>query len=69
LSLEPEVLGWIVDRGRLDRLAYLSCSAGTLAKNLAVLTEHGYRVAQLIPFDFFPRAIHVECLALLRRGD
>ncbi|HUW05490.1 MAG TPA: hypothetical protein VMW01_04450 [Williamwhitmania sp.] len=68
-GLEPEVLSWIVDKGRPDRLAYLSCSAGTLAKNLSVLAEHGYRVEQLVPFDFFPQTIHVECLALLRRGD
>lgn len=66
-GLEPEVLTWIVTVGKPDRIAYLSCSAGTLSKNLAVLCVSGYRVTRLIPFDFFPQTIHVECLALLER--
>ncbi len=45
--------------------AYLSCSPGTLRKDLLTLTQNGYEVTKLIPFDFFPQTIHVECLALL----
>lgn len=49
------------------RLAYLSCSAGTLARDLQVFAHAGYRVGGLLPFDFFPGTHHVECLALLER--
>lgn len=49
---------------RPARLAYLSCSAGTLARDLAVLEERGYRIDAILPFDFFPQTHHVEALAL-----
>lgn len=66
-GLEVEVLDWIGSSRLPERIAYLSCSPGTLSKNLAVLVAHGYEVVRLIPFDFFPQTIHVECLALLVR--
>jgi tRNA/tmRNA/rRNA uracil-C5-methylase (TrmA/RlmC/RlmD family) len=65
-GLEPEVLAWLADLAP-RRLAYLSCSAGTLARDLAVLTAAGHRVVALVPFDFFPQTQHVEVLALLER--
>lgn len=66
-GVEPEVLDWIINEGKPDKTAYLSCSAGTLSKNLLVLTNNGYSVSKLIPYDFFPQTIHVECLALIER--
>lgn len=66
-GIEQEVLDWIVEDGKPNRIAYLSCSAGTLSRNLKVLTSNGYRVCKLLPYDFFPQTIHVECLALLER--
>ena len=67
-GLEPEVLGWATDHFRPERLAYLSCSAGTLNRDLRALTEAGYAVEALEPYDFFPQTHHVETLALLRRA-
>jgi 23S rRNA (uracil1939-C5)-methyltransferase len=64
-GIEQEVLNWIIKEGRPNKIAYLSCSAGTLSKNLKVLMNNGYKVSRLIPYDFFPQTIHVECLALL----
>lgn len=64
-GIEEEVLDWIIKEGKPNKIAYLSCSAGTLSKNLMVLTNNGYRVNRLVPYDFFPQTIHVECLALL----
>lgn len=65
-GLEPAVLDWATTEFRPARLAYLSCSAGTLGRDLRVLAEAGYAVERLIPFDFFPQTHHVETLALLR---
>ena len=67
-GIEIEVLDWIINHGKPERIAYLSCSAGTLSKNLITLTNNGYLVKRLIPFDFFPQTIHVECLALLEKN-
>ena len=50
---------------RLRGLAYLSCSPGTLERDLAIL-ERAYSVERLVPYDFFPRTAAVEVLALLR---
>jgi tRNA/tmRNA/rRNA uracil-C5-methylase (TrmA/RlmC/RlmD family) len=64
-GIEPEVLQWIVNEGKPRRIAYLSCSPGTLSKNLKFLCENGYRVSKIVPFDFFPQTKHVESLVLL----
>ncbi|MDD3708601.1 MAG: hypothetical protein PHR17_10130 [Aminobacterium sp.] len=46
-------------------MAYLSCSAGTLARDLLYLEEKGYEVKHITPYDFFPNTYHVETLACL----
>jgi tRNA/tmRNA/rRNA uracil-C5-methylase (TrmA/RlmC/RlmD family) len=66
-GIEPEVLDWIGTVYRPTRMAYLSCSAGTLRRDLEILTDAGYEVERLTPYDFFPQTYHVETLALLRR--
>jgi tRNA/tmRNA/rRNA uracil-C5-methylase (TrmA/RlmC/RlmD family) len=66
-GLEAEVLGALAARLVPARLAYLSCSAGTLARDLQALGSAGYEVDRLLPFDFFPLTHHVEVLALLTR--
>lgn len=64
-GLEAEIIHWIAEELHPPRLAYLSCSAGTLARDLTTLARAGYEVASLIPYDFFPQTRHVETLALL----
>jgi tRNA/tmRNA/rRNA uracil-C5-methylase (TrmA/RlmC/RlmD family) len=64
-GLESQVLDWACRDYRPARLAYLSCSAGTLHRDLGALDAAGYRIRRLLPFDFFPNTHHVETLALL----
>ena len=59
---------WAAMEFRPERMAYLSCSAGTLSRDLAALTAAGYTVEALTPYDFFPQTRHVEILALLKDG-
>ena len=68
-GLEAEVLDWIGTEYRPRRMVYLSCSSGTLARDLRQLGRAGYTVVELQPWDFFPQTWHVECQALLRRED
>lgn len=68
LGLEPEVLAWLCNEAQPERIAYLSCSAGTLRRDLSALTKAGWQVMNLQPFDFFPQTHHVETLALLTRS-
>ena len=67
-GLETEVVEALAVDLRPVRIAYLSCSAGTLARDLGEFTSAGYSVTALQPFDFFPLTHHVEVLALLERG-
>jgi 23S rRNA (uracil1939-C5)-methyltransferase len=62
----PPVLAEVA-RLRPRALAYLSCDPDTLARDLAALAGHGYRVVSLTPFDMLPHTPHVEALALLAR--
>ncbi|MCW8886192.1 MAG: hypothetical protein OQK12_13225 [Motiliproteus sp.] len=64
-GMEPELLAWITNHYQPQRIAYLSCSAGTLARDLEAFQQAGYRVKTLIPYDFFPQTYHVETLALI----
>jgi tRNA/tmRNA/rRNA uracil-C5-methylase (TrmA/RlmC/RlmD family) len=66
-GLEAEVVAALADDLRPARLAYLSCSAGTLARDLRELESSGYRITGIRPYDFFPLTHHVEALALLER--
>lgn len=62
-GLEDAVTAWLLS-ARPRRIAYLSCSAGTLRRDLNRL-EEAYDVASISPYDFFPRTRHVETLVLL----
>ena len=64
-GLEPEVVAALAGELRPARLAYLSCSAGTLRRDLAAFCAAGFAVSAILPFDFFPLTHHVETLALL----
>jgi tRNA/tmRNA/rRNA uracil-C5-methylase (TrmA/RlmC/RlmD family) len=51
--------------GRLRRVAYVSCDPATLARDIAVFAELGWRLTGLRAFDAFPMTHHVECVAAL----
>ena len=54
--------------GQLRRIAYVSCDAATLARDIALLRAAGWSLDALRGFDAFPMTHHVECLATLTRS-
>ncbi|HEU4976248.1 MAG TPA: 23S rRNA (uracil(1939)-C(5))-methyltransferase RlmD [Baekduia sp.] len=51
------------------RIVYVSCNPTTLAPNAAQLVEAGYALRSVRPVDMFPQTPHIECVALLERGQ
>ena len=63
----PQALEALAKMG-VPRLVYVSCSPPTLARDLRLLAELGYRTETVQPLDMFPQTYHVECLAALSRA-
>ena len=51
------------------RIVYVSCDPATLARDVALLKERGYRVMDAIAADLFPRCAHVESIVCLTRKE
>ena len=65
----PEVLAALA-RLRPRRLAYVSCDAATLARDLRVLVAAGFSLLSVQPIDLFPQTYHIENVAVLAwQGD
>jgi tRNA/tmRNA/rRNA uracil-C5-methylase (TrmA/RlmC/RlmD family) len=54
-----------IARRRPRAVAYVACDPASLARDVAVLAEHGYGLTRLRVFALFPMTHHVECVATL----
>ena len=52
----------------VGRVVAVSCEPATLARDLRILVEGGYRIVSLTPIDQFLWSPHVEVVALLERA-
>ena len=57
-----------ISRMSPKRLVYVSCDPATLARDVALLKERGFRVEQVVAADLFPKCSHIESIALLKRS-
>ncbi|ACY16191.1 class I SAM-dependent RNA methyltransferase [Haliangium ochraceum] len=48
-------------------IIYVSCNPATLARDLDVLSEHGYAARWAQPLDLMPQTSHIEVVTLLER--
>lgn len=51
------------------RILYVSCDPATLARDIQMLSTHGYRVEHVQPIDMFPQTFHVETVVLITRVE
>ena len=65
-GLSPEVIDAAAGM-EPDRIVYVSCDPGTLARDLAVFAARGYSPAAGTAVDMFPRTSHVETVCLLSK--
>ena len=49
------------------RIVYVSCDPATLARDVALLKERGYKVKNATAADLFPRCAHVESVVCLSK--
>lgn len=56
-----------IARSDVPKVAAVSCNPQTLARDLAILVEGGYRVLSVTPVDQFLWSPHVEAVALLEK--
>ncbi len=65
-GIHPKALQKIINF-QVDRLVYISCKPTSLARDLEVLLEGGYRMERVVAVDQFPGTGHVETCVLLSR--
>lgn len=62
----PQVINYIA-QVQPKKVVYVSCDPATLARDLKLFDELGYKTLEVTPVDMFPRTSHVETVALLSR--
>lgn len=67
-GIHPKALEKIIDYG-VDSMVYISCKPTSLARDLAVLQQRGYKVVKSCCVDMFPNTVHVETVVLLSKGE
>lgn len=67
-GIHPKALNKIINYG-VDRLVYISCKPTSLARDLVILQENGYKVEKVCAVDMFPQTVHVESVILLHRKN
>jgi 23S rRNA (uracil1939-C5)-methyltransferase len=67
-GINPKTLQKIINFG-VDRMVYISCKPTSLARDLEMLQEQGYKVVKAAAIDQFPNTNHVETVVGLQRKD
>ena len=52
-----------------QKIVYVSCNPASLARDMGILKDLGYRAVKLQPVDMFPYTSSVETVVLLQRKD
>lgn len=67
-GIHPKALAKIIDYG-VNRLVYISCKPTSLARDLKVFLENGYRLERMTCVDMFCESVHCETCVLLSKLD
>ena len=65
-GMDEDVLRSIAAMGP-ERLVYVSCDPGTLARDLRRLAALGFTAEKCTAVDMFPRTAHVECVTMMTK--
>lgn len=62
---EKEVIDTIINMSP-KKVVYVSCNPSTLARDVKLLENSGYKLKKVQPVDQFPWTVHVECVILMQ---
>ena len=65
-GIHPKALPKILDYG-VDKIVYISCKVTSLARDLEMIQERGYRVVKAVAVDQFVHTVHIETICLLEK--
>ena len=54
-----------IGKAKPNKVVYVSCDPSTLARDLKILEEQGYKTEEVQPVDMFPMTSHIENVTLL----
>lgn len=63
-GLHPDVVEYLCGI-KIEKLIYVSCNPATLARDLKLFCERGYKINQVQPVDMFPHTPHIETVVKL----
>ena len=63
-GIHPKAIGKIIEYG-VENMVYISCKPTSLARDLQIFMDRGYRVDKICCVDMFPNTYHVETVVLL----
>lgn len=66
-GIHPKALDKIISYG-VEHMVYISCKPTSLARDLVVLQDRGYKVEKVCAVDMFPETVHVETVVLLSQA-
>ncbi len=67
-GIHPKALPKILDY-QVDNIVYISCKATSLARDLEMIQQRGYKLVKAVCVDQFCETVHVETVCLLSRKD
>jgi 23S rRNA (uracil1939-C5)-methyltransferase len=65
-GLHPRALESLISL-QAAKIVYVSCNPATLARDLRILEDNGYKTKRIQPVDLFPQTHHVESVTILER--
>ena len=65
-GIHPKALPKIIQYG-VDQMVYISCKPTSLARDLKVFIENGYRAERFCCVDMFCETVHCETVMLLKK--
>ncbi len=66
---ESTLIDTIANEFSPKTVVYVSCDPATLARDLAIFAEKGYKTEKIQPVDMFPSTAHVESVARLTKDE